>query len=145
MSALINGRLLTVEEVYRRAQRKGICPQCGIKTHDKRLVKKDKPVTNEDCFQGICISCFPDIVPPKVLEEWTRLQGQHQFKNQQMPENARLQINLMAPVPAPLPGRRDSDQSTSKRAKTQKDSNKSIRRSSSRHYPKQKLPLAIAM
>ena len=64
-----NGTALTQEERAAIAKRKGLCVQCGQKTHVISVFKK-APLTNDDVHKGICIKCHPTSVPPKVLQDY---------------------------------------------------------------------------
>ena len=63
------GTALTQEERAAIAKRKGLCVQCGQKTHAISVFKK-APLTNDNVHKGICIKCQPTSVPPKVLQEY---------------------------------------------------------------------------
>ena len=64
-----NGTALTQEERAAIAKRKGLCVQCGVKTHVISVFKK-APVTDDNVYKGICIKCQPTSVPGKILQEY---------------------------------------------------------------------------
>ncbi|CAB9530143.1 expressed unknown protein (Partial), partial [Seminavis robusta] len=53
-----NGTALTQEERAAIAKRKGLCVQCGVKTHTISVFKK-APLTNDHVYKGLCIKCNP--------------------------------------------------------------------------------------
>lgn len=67
-----NGTALTQEERSAMAKRKGLCVQCGVKTHVISVFKK-APITNDDVYKGTCIKCNPTSVPGKTLQEYEHL------------------------------------------------------------------------
>lgn len=64
-----NGTALSEEERERIAQKRGQCLRCGIKTKESGVFKQ-KAVTSDQVFKGICIRCNPEKVPQEVYREW---------------------------------------------------------------------------
>lgn len=52
-----SGKPLSTAERQRMAQRKSICLNCGIKTHEKRSMMGKVPLTNALVLQGKCRKC----------------------------------------------------------------------------------------
>ncbi|CAB9525283.1 expressed unknown protein [Seminavis robusta] len=66
-----NGTALTQEERAAIAKRKGLCVQCGVKTHTISVFKK-APLTNDHVYKGLCIKCNPTELPAMVVQAWER-------------------------------------------------------------------------
>ena len=64
-----NGTALSESERERIAQKRGVCIRCGIKTMDVKFLKQ-KPLTSDRVFKGICIRCNPDRVPQEIYRAW---------------------------------------------------------------------------
>jgi hypothetical protein len=62
-----NGGLLTQKERLAIAQRRGLCVQCGMRTHTVSIFQ-NSAITNDDVYKGICIKCNPTLVPANVLQ-----------------------------------------------------------------------------
>jgi ribosomal protein L37E len=45
------------------------CARCGMRTHNVTLFLR-KTITSEHVYQGICIRCNPETVPPRLLKDW---------------------------------------------------------------------------
>lgn len=66
-----NGTALTKEQRLARSERKGLCPRCGIKTHQISVVTRRRvPICDSDVYQGHCIKCDPDNVPFELVLKW---------------------------------------------------------------------------
>jgi len=78
-----NGTALTQEERAAIAKRKGLCVQCGVKTHVISVFKR-APVNSDDVYKGICIKCNPTSVPMKVYQDY-----EHRNPRQNAPAVAR--------------------------------------------------------
>lgn len=64
-----NGTALSESERERIAQKRGVCIRCGIKTMDVKFLKQ-KPLTSDRVFKGICIRCNQDRVPQEIYRAW---------------------------------------------------------------------------
>lgn len=56
------------------------CMHCGIKTHSRvgQLSVRMAPVTNENVYNGVCIECFPERVPARIVAAWKDTKRQNQ-------------------------------------------------------------------
>lgn len=52
-----------------RAEKKGLCPRCGIKTHKVSFGRRHA-LSNTHVHDGHCIKCDPDMVPLKICVDW---------------------------------------------------------------------------
>jgi len=66
-----NGTALIHKKRLEIAQKRGICIKCGIKTHEKKVLR-ERALTNEHVHQGVCIRCNPDEVPDPIFKEWQK-------------------------------------------------------------------------
>ena len=64
-----NGTALSQAERAEIAKRRGVCLNCGCRTHDVKFMGR-KPLTNDDVYQGVCIKCNHSAVPPQISREW---------------------------------------------------------------------------
>ena len=64
-----NGTALSEIERERIAEKRGQCLRCGVKTKDVKFLKQ-KSLTSEQVFKGVCIRCNPDRVPQEIYRAW---------------------------------------------------------------------------
>lgn len=64
-----SGTTLDAQQQVERARKKGLCINCGLKTHSV-LPYRRTPLTNTDVYQGHCIKCEPEEIPSRILKEW---------------------------------------------------------------------------
>ena len=64
-----NGTALSQAERAEIAKRRGVCLNCGCRTHDVKFMGR-KPLTNDDVYQGVCIKCNHSAVPPQISRDW---------------------------------------------------------------------------
>jgi hypothetical protein len=77
-----DGRALSRYERKDIAKRKGICINCGVRTHLKSRVVFLTAVTDANVYQGICIRCRPEAVPEGIMDAFFapyRLSDQYRF------------------------------------------------------------------
>lgn len=86
-----NGTALTRAERADIARRRGVCLNCGTKTHDINFLGR-RALTNDDVYQGICIKCNHAAVPPNILRDWQSRNAQ--VTHAQPPNRFRVAANL---------------------------------------------------
>ncbi|CAJ1943237.1 unnamed protein product [Cylindrotheca closterium] len=90
----------------RNNQHFGTCDTCGIPTHRNRgmlgLWKKDV-FTNEQVYQGTCIRCHGELVPPNVFLEWYLQKRRTSSRNKNDPKSSSISGGGPSPQDDALP------------------------------------------
>ena len=85
------GTALTEDDRAKLAHKRGQCVQCGIKTADVKGIFKRVSLTNAHVYNGICIRCNRDKVPPEIAAAW-------EAKHQPAPTISPMKTKLRAAV-----------------------------------------------
>ena len=78
------GRVLTEKEKIHVAEVKGYCLKCGIRTHKGNKAVRQRPLTNDEVWKGICIKCHPSKVPTDIRQQYYKNAADGLFSSNDM-------------------------------------------------------------